>query len=199
MENRNWMLMLKGNKLALANIYYKYAEVLYQYGLKMTKDRACIEDAMQDLFLYLMNNRKSLTTPDNITFYLIRAYRNQLIKELNKKKLSVEIDYADSIDFIVESNLEAEAIRNKLPEQQQLLISELMSSLSVRQKEAIYLKYRNGLTNEEIAGVMDISHQACRNLISNSIKRMKEYLSQSNISKDILILFDFFCRKLITN
>lgn len=192
MGNRNWTLMLKGNKLALANIYYKYAEVLYQYGLKMTKDRACIEDAMQDLFLYLMNNRKSLTTPDNITFYLIRAYRNQLIKELNKKRLSVEMDYADSIDFIVESNIEAEAIRNKLPERQQLLISELMSSLSARQKEAIYLKYKNGLTNEEIAEVMDISHQACRNLISNSIKRMRKYLSKIPIAKDLLTFFVIF-------
>jgi RNA polymerase sigma factor (sigma-70 family) len=192
MENRNWMLMLKGNELALANIYNKYAEVLYQYGLKMTKDTVCIEDSIQDLFLYLIKNRKNLTTPTNIKFYLIRAYRNQLIKELTKKKHHLEIDSLNSIDFFVETNLETEAFNNKLPEKQRQLITELMTSLSSRQKEAVYLKYKNGFTNEEIAIIMEISDQACRNLISNAIKRMREYLSEMCISKEIILLFDFF-------
>ena len=191
MENRNWTLMQKGNKLALANIYYKYADVLYQYGLKMTNDKACIEDAIQDLFLTLIKNRNRLTTPENIKFYIIRAYRNQLIKELKKKKPHAELESLDSIAFIVESNLEADAIKNNLPERQRLLITELMTSLSSRQKEAIYLKYKNGLTNEEIALVMEISNQACRNLISNAIKRMREYLDKTPVTKDFIILFNF--------
>ena len=199
MGNRNWTLMLKGNKLALANIYYKYAEVLYQYGLKMTNDKVCIEDAIQELFLYLIKNRKSLKNPDNVKFYLIRAYRNQLIKELSKKKPHTDIDSLDSIQFVVESNIEVEAVKNDLPEKQRQVITELMTSLSSRQKEAIYLKYKNGFTNEEIAMVMDISDQACRNLISKAIKRMRDYLAETSISKDIIILFDFFYRKLITN
>ena len=196
MDYHNWKLMLKGDKMALANIYFKYAEVLYQYGLKITKDINCVEDAIQDLFLHLIKNRKNLTTPDNINFYLIRAYRNQLLKELAKKKSHVKID---SVDFVVESNLEAEANKMKLPEKQQLLINELMTSLSSRQKEAIYLKYKNGFTNEEIAMIMGISHQACRNLLSNAIKRMREYIANTPTSKEIIILFDFFHRILITN
>ena len=192
MEYHNWMLMLEGDKKALANIYFKYAEVLYQYGIKMTKDTTCVEDAIQDLFLHLIKKRKSLTTPDNIKFYIIRAYRNQLLKELSKKKHHVNVDSYDSIDFLVESSLEAEIMKMNFPEKQQQLITELMTALSSRQKEAIYLKYKNGFTNEEIALIMGISHQACRNLVSNAIKRMREYLAETSISKEIIILFDFF-------
>lgn len=193
MEYQNWTLMLKGDKNALANIYFKYAEVLYQYGLKITKDRTCVEDAIQDLFLNIIKNKKRLTTPDNIKFYIIRAYRNQLLKELIKKKPYEDISSYEVIDFMVESTLEKEKMQ--LPIEQQKLIKELMTALSARQKEVIYLKYKNGLTNEEIAIVMGISDQACRNLVYNAIKRMRKYYGEAPFSKEIIIFFYFFIEK----
>lgn len=181
--------MRMGSNAVLASVYYKYAETLYQYGLKITKDTACIEDAIQELFLSLLRNNINLNTTNNTLFYLISSFRNQLFKELTSKNRSINIEACKEEMFSVTFNIEAEMSQEIISDNRRKLIIDLMNSLSERQKESIYLKYKNGLSNEEIASVMNISNQACRNLIFKSLKRMREFLSDMKISSDSILLF----------
>ncbi len=181
--------MRKGSNTVLAGVYYKHAETLYQYGLKITKDTACIEDAIQELFLSFLRNNTNLNTTNNTLFYLISSFRHQLLKELNRKNRSINLEACNEEVFSVTFNIEAEMSQKIISDNRRKLIIDLMNSLSERQKESIYLKYKNGLSNEEIASVMNISNQACRNLIFKSLKRMREYLSDRKISSDSISLF----------
>lgn len=181
--------MRKDSNAVLGGIYYKYAETLYQYGLKITKETACIEDAIQELFLSFLRNNTNLNTPDNTLFYLISSFRNQLLKELNRKNRSISIEACNEEVFSVTFNIEAEMSQKIILDNKRKLIVDLINSLSERQKESIYLKYKNGLSNEEIASVMNISNQACRNLIFKSLKRMRELLSEMNVSNGSISLF----------
>ena len=181
--------MRKESSAVLAGVYYKHAETLYQYGLKITKDTACIEDAIQELFLSFLRNNTNLNTTNNTLFYLISSFRHQLLKELNRKNRSINLEACNEEMFSVTFNIEAEMSQKIISDNKRKLIIDLMNSLSERQKESIYLKYKNGLSNEEIASVMNISNQACRNLICKSIKRMREYLSDRKISSHSISLF----------
>ncbi|NMA72623.1 MAG: sigma-70 family RNA polymerase sigma factor, partial [Bacteroidales bacterium] len=46
--------------------------------------------------------------------------------------------------------------------------------LTDRQKQIIYLRYREQLTFREIALVMDISYQSAKNLMQKTLQKLKE-------------------------
>ena len=49
-----------------------------------------------------------------------------------------------------------------------------LNKLSAKQREAIYLKYYQNMTNEQIAEVMKINNQSVRNLISQSLGSLRK-------------------------
>ena len=53
------------------------------------------------------------------------------------------------------------------------VITKSMNSLSIRQKEAIYLKYTEGLSYQEISEVLEIDIASVRTLVYRGIKRIK--------------------------
>src|SRR5690606_16982670 len=53
-------------------------------------------------------------------------------------------------------------------------VDELLSKLTSRQKEAIYLRFMQELEYEEIAEIMDMTQHAARKLISRSLKRLRD-------------------------
>lgn len=183
--------MQNGDESALELVYYKFAEIFYQYGLKFTQHSDVIEDAIQELFLSFIRKKTFYPEPENISSYLLRAFRNQLIKEIKHKNNYQDIETIEEEVFSVSCNLDKILSKEEINHRQKILLTELVKSLSSRQKEAIYLKYKNGLNNDEIAEVMAISNQACRNLISGAIKRMNKFWSEMKISKDSVILIFF--------
>ena len=60
-----------------------------------------------------------------------------------------------------------------MAEKQEMLAS-LLNELTPRQKEIIYLRYYNGLDNEEISEVLNISYQVVHNTLYKAFKRLRE-------------------------
>jgi RNA polymerase sigma factor (sigma-70 family) len=54
---------------------------------------------------------------------------------------------------------------------------EALLSLTHRQKEAVYLKFYNGLTNDEISEVMQVNKQSVYNHISKAIQKMQGFVN----------------------
>lgn len=78
-----WNLFLKGDKKALAYIYKKQYKLLLAYGVKLCNDPELVRDCIQDLFVKLHTNRKTLHATVNINIYLICALKHRLFKELS--------------------------------------------------------------------------------------------------------------------
>jgi RNA polymerase sigma factor (sigma-70 family) len=55
-----------------------------------------------------------------------------------------------------------------------------LQSLSKRQKESVYLKFYDGLSNTEIAEVMGVNIQSVYNHVSEAIGEMQEFVVESN-------------------
>ena len=54
-----------------------------------------------------------------------------------------------------------------------------LNRLPARQKEAIYLKFYFGMSNSEIAEVMDLQDQSVRNTIHEALKLLKQITTVS--------------------
>ncbi|TDN97092.1 RNA polymerase sigma factor [Sunxiuqinia elliptica] len=173
-DEYKWNQLRQGNDIYFSMIYSESAPRLYRYGLKFTQNRDTIEDVVQDLFSDLIKNRETLGETDNILFYLMRAFKRRLFRIL-KKEINPDVEpLADNYSFRVTYSIEQEIIKNEEIHRQTLNLFGALEQLPVRQKEAIYLKYREGMNYHEIADIMEISIESSRNLVCKAIKSLRQ-------------------------
>lgn len=185
-----WAKFKGGDNEALSIIYFKNSRKLYLYGLKLTANHSIIEDTIQDLFSDLVRNRIKLGDTDNIQFYLIKSFKRRLQRQLQKEKRYNLQDNDEEYSFGVTYSIEQTIILEESSNQKINLLRKALNELTPRQKEAIYLKFTENLEYEEIAEIMKMSIESCRNLIYRSIKSLKDCFH----GKRSLVLF--FLKKL---
>ncbi|MDP2114911.1 MAG: sigma-70 family RNA polymerase sigma factor [Bacteroidota bacterium] len=169
-----WISFKTGEKWAMAYVYSENAETLFRYGLKFTRDSALVEDVLQDLFTDLIKNRKSLGDTDNILFYLLKSFKRKMLRKIQTEKRYDRKEEIEGYHFEVTWSVEHDFILNEFSEQKVKMLSEALQKLTPRQKEAIYLRFTKELDYKEVAGLMDISVEACRNLIAKAISILKK-------------------------
>ncbi|WP_165824077.1 RNA polymerase sigma factor [Pseudochryseolinea flava] len=175
-----WTSFKSGNKEAFNFIFNSYVKVLYAYGDKITKDKALVQDCIQDLFIDLWRRRESLGETDSIKFYLFKSLRRSLLRKLAgeakfiKKNVS-ENDYPFAVEFSVEQQL----IQDQFSQERFQHLSNALEKLSNRQREAIYLKFYQKLSSQEIADTMGIDITSCYNLISRAVESLRAGLNPS--------------------
>ncbi len=177
-DNERWSLFKKGDDHAFSSIYTEYSKKLYLYGLKFTSDISLIEDSIHDLFADLIRNRKKLGPTDNILFYLLKSFKRLLIRQLIKNTRLTLKKKIDDKKFEITYSVEHEIILGELSKEKTELLVKALKNLTPRQKEAIYLRFTRELDYNSVSEIMDISVEACRNLISGSIKTMKDVLKK---------------------
>ena len=175
-DNILWDMFRKGDNEALTIIYSENAKKLYLYGLKLTSKHSIIEDSIHDLFSDIVRNRKNLGDTDNIHFYLIKSFKRKLLRELQKEKRYNLNENVEDYIFEITYSVDHELILEENKSLRLDLLQKALAELSPRQKEAIYLKITEELEYGQIAEIMDISVESCRNLISKAIKSLKEAL-----------------------
>lgn len=190
-DSKTWNSFKNGEEWAISYIYTENAEKLYFYGLKLTPDRDLVEDVLQDLFAGLIKNRKSLGSTENIFFYLLKSFKRKLLRKIQSEKRYERNEDIEGYSFDVIWSVEHELILNELSEHKQKMLSEALQKLTPRQKEAIYLRFTKELDYKEVAGLMDISVEACRNLIAKSISIIKKNISDNGYGLAVLFALVF--------
>lgn len=183
-----WDSMAKGNRETFAYIYTTYSKDLYSYGLRITTETDLVEDIIQDTFVLLWDGRERLVIQKSIKFYLFSCFRRELVKRLktNHKSESLE-EYHSNMSW--EESFQEILVENQITLESNQKITKAMETLSVRQKEAIFLRYIQELSYEEISQLMGIQVPSLYNLIFKGIKTMKDFLSSSHFTAKSIVLF----------
>lgn len=185
-----WNKFKSGDNEALTQIYSINSKKLYRYGLKLTSQSSLIEDAIQDLFSDLVRNRQHLGETDNIQFYLIKSFKRKLLRLLQKEQRYHLKENGEEYVFDITYSIEHDIIVEEHSNQKINQLRKALQELTPRQKEAVYLKYTEGMEYEEIAEIMEMSIEACRNLIYRAIKSMKDSF-QGNKSVLLFLLHSY--------
>lgn len=167
-----WHRSVAGDKAAFCQLVEAHYTVLFNYGATFTSDRELIKDTLQDLFVQLWEKRETLNIR-YLTIYLLRSIRNNLFQSFRENQpLVVTID-TDLHDRSDESTIEEVLIFQETDSQAKTRISEAISHLPRRQKEAIFLKYYQGLDNEQIAELMQVNRQSVANFLHKAILTLR--------------------------
>jgi len=182
-----WAEFKKGNKKALEIIYKDYYSPLYNYGMKFHRDHNLVKDLIHELFVELIESGTKLSDTDNISFYLLRALRNKMIKQqlLNVKFTNT---LNDNNDFDLVESIENQLIKTETEELLKKRIICAVKKLSDRQQEIIYLRFYCNLSYTEIAKLFNTNIQSCRNLLNRAISSLKDELNNKLSESVILFL-----------
>lgn len=151
---------------------HSYSELVV-YSMKFIMNREIAEEIVQDLFIRLWQNRGGLKIEKSVKGYLLAAVRNRSINYLKSK-------YA-RIHFVGEDALAQRPMHHTAEEdvtavELQEAIHEAIDSLPVKCRIIFNLSRNAGLSNDEIAGQLNISIKTVQAQIGIAIKKLREYL-----------------------
>ncbi|WP_339926265.1 sigma-70 family RNA polymerase sigma factor [uncultured Cyclobacterium sp.] len=185
-----WGLIQSADQEAYAYVFTSYSDSIFKYGQKFTTDCELIEDVIQDIFVHLWEIKSSLHIHSSIRFYLFSSFRRELLRRLkeNQKHEMLE-DYHSSVAW--QNSFQEILIENQITHMSSRKITSALDNLSNRQKEAIYLKYLQNLSYDEISELMGIKVPSLYNLVLKGLKSMKQFLTSSDFTAKAVVLFGF--------
>ncbi|MEA5404032.1 sigma-70 family RNA polymerase sigma factor [Arcicella sp. DC2W] len=165
-----WNQARLGSREAYAQLCESHYRTLFNYGLNLTKDRELVKDVIQDLFLYLWEKRNVIGEINVMTIYLIRATRNNLISQLRKNQWNVLYDNFDSEEELTdEQTIESSLIEYERYSQNEQRMRKAIELLPKRQREVLFLKFYQGVSNTDIANLMNINNQSVSNHLQKAL------------------------------
>lgn len=152
--------------------------VLYNYATRFTKDRDLIKDCVQDLFLELWNRRKVIVDTPYVTIYLIKALRNNLLCKLRQQQnwFSMSEETTDSAYESLSSEeltVEGSWIAEETLANTEQTLRVAVAQLPKRQQEVVFLKFYEGLSNDNIAQVMEVEKQTVANFLYRAMNQLR--------------------------
>lgn len=165
-----WASFLRGDERASDQLFLQYYDTLYRYGLRLTGEEELTKDSIQNVFQQLWQRRAALRPVAAVGPYLLTALRRQLARDQQAQRRQSELG------SVYESEFEVHYTPDDfdLPETRHQLLLEALAQLSDRQREAVYLKFFDGLSYEQIAEVMELNVQSVRNLVHQGLKGMRQ-------------------------
>ena len=180
-DKRIWEDFKKGNKNALSKIFYQYVNLLFTIGKKVTEDDELVKDSIQDLFFNLIRERKNLATPDNIMFYLTKAFRNQLFRNLKKAdNITIIIDVQELQDE-KEYTFEEDSDYIEKHNDQEQRLRQGMNEISPKLREILLYRFFYNFEYSQICEIMSINYGSARKQVCRAIKALKEKITDQNL------------------
>lgn len=190
-EQALWKDMISGNKKSFENLYQRYFQALINYGYRITKNENLIEDAVQEVFISLWNNRTHLSEVSEVKFYLFRSLKNRIVRQLERDIFDKSEDIDTYLDFLICISEEQKKIDSEQSDADLDTLQRAIAHLPLRQQEVINLKYYHDFTLEEIAKLMEVNKQSVSNLLFRSYATLRSVLKSWIIPMFFLKYFIF--------
>ena len=173
-----WDGLVAGQQDAFTALVMHYTDALYVYGMRLCQDEELVKDCVQEVFLFMWRRRDYLQQPVSLKFYLMRAVRNKIARDLPKWQMKGQLrEYEFNFsDFIIE--LEE---NNEAPQAIQRQMKGYIDQLSPRQREILYLRFYEGIKQQKIAEIMNLNNQSVYNLLRNALTALKEKVDYETV------------------
>jgi RNA polymerase sigma-70 factor (ECF subfamily) len=180
-------LLQKGNIASFDLLFEKYSPKLFGFALRYFKNETDAEELVQEVFVKVWENHRSLKTELSFKSYLFTIALNQIRKHFNKKTVSFR--YIKNLHDNPE--LSNQTISDDYESSLQQ-IYHIIDQMPERRRE-IFLKSKiEGKCAKDIASELNISSGTVDNQVSEALRFIRNHLKTDNLGLSLFaILFIF--------
>jgi RNA polymerase sigma factor (sigma-70 family) len=172
-----WSHFRSGDERALATIFNDHYDSLYYYGRKLVQDEDLVKDCVQNLFVKIWTTRHKLMAVKNVRPYLLKSLRRHIGDQMLVQNRNKTLEEQFHREFPIAFSHEDFLIGMQTSRERSEALARSLNNLPARQREAILLKFYEGLDYLKIAEVMELNVQSVRNLIHQSLKCIKNHMN----------------------
>ena len=163
----------KGDKNAFESLYEKYWETLFKYGYHRLKKREVVEGLVQEIFVFLLQDRDRLDIRHSLIGFLKTCMK---FKILNHHKLQVVKEKYQATLGNSGSNSCMGVEEGIWYEELQLAYTRQIEGLPNQAKRAYRLKMESGMTCAEIANELQLSISTVEKHLMKANRILRENL-----------------------
>ncbi len=183
-----WSRLRTGDEKAFSVLFTKYYEHLVRYGNSFSNHSEKVQDCIQDVFADLWLYKHSLSDNANVKAYLLSSVRKRIARLQERDYIFTKTASTDSIEFLFDFSIEQQLIIDESTADKVQQLNKLINLLPSRQKEALYLRYHQGLTVEQIADMLDVNYQSANNLLHRALLNLRK---EWNTNIPLLIVLSY--------
>ena len=164
----------RGDPDAFRALFEKYKDTVYSIALRYSGDAAAAQDIAQDTFLKLFSAIGSFRGDSNFESWLYRMVVNSCFDQKRRtRRLTPLLD--GILDVLRTPNLSVldEVLRTEMS----TYVRSVVDSLPAKQKMVVVLRYTQGLSYEEIAGIVGCSAGTIASRLNRAHKVLERRLA----------------------
>ena len=171
----------KGDKTAFEKLFKRFYPRLYDFALKVVKNKETAEDIIQDIFIKLLE-RKEKIKPVNIEGFIFKILKNQCITYLRSIRILENVKVSLHKLSHIEELYRIDFLRDEpyilIEKELQLEINRIIKNLPDRCKEVFILSRIIGLKNREIAQKLGINIKNVERHITKALVHFKTHFRE---------------------
>ena len=169
-----WLSVKAGDEKSFSILFEKYYSDLIGYGNSFSRFTEKVQDCVQDVFADVWIYRQSLSDSVVVKAYLLSSVRKRIARSQERDYIFKKTTSTDSIHFLFDFSIEHQLISDEESATRVAHLNSFLNNLPARQKEAIYLRYHQGLTVEQISEIFQINYQSANNLLHRALLQLRK-------------------------
>ena len=169
-----WTQLRLGDEEAFSSLFERYYSTLVNYGKTLMTGEDLVKDCVQDVFVDIWTYRYKLNEAIVVKAYLLSSVRKRIARLHHREHIFSNIKQIDSLEFLFDFSIEDRLIADETTAKKVEQLNKSINQLSDRQKEAIYLRYHQGLSVEQVAEVLNLNYQSTKNLLHRAILQLRK-------------------------
>ncbi len=168
----------------LDGLIEKYQHRLLRYLIHLTGRREMAEDFFQETWVRVLERGHQYDGRHEFSGWLFTIARNLVLDHLRRKQpssLDTFSDDEDAAPFDVPATGSPSALELTLQREQTEQISEAMQQLTGKYREALVLRFQEGMGLEEIAGVTGMPISTVKSRIYRGLTALQPWLKGARL------------------
>jgi len=160
-------LCREGDRQAYYNIYNQYARAMLNSSMRVLNNLADAEDVVQEAFIDAFKSLEKFTYKSSFEAWLRRIVINKSISLLRKRKIKWVDTEITNINIDAEQEIDEEHFNDDIDK-----IKQAIAKLPEHYRVIFNLFVIDGLKQEEIAAMLNISHNNVRTIYHRARKKV---------------------------
>ncbi len=177
-------LAAREDEAALAQLYDRYSRIAYGLALRIVRDQALAEDAVQEAFLTVWRTagsfRPDRAKPSTWILTLVHRRAVDVVRREERRRAQPLLEGQEEPD---ERALAADE-EIELTDRRRL-VQEALRQLPDEQREALELAYYGGLTQSELAERLAVPLGTIKSRMFTGLRRLRDLLAEAGLDEPL--------------